>query len=591
MHGGRPTDESTREERRDRGQLLLIAGLGIAVAFVALALVVNSVVFTHNLATRPAPDGGEAMEYQHIVVEGVGGVVSETNSHHYTGHGNLRDALRGDVQVWSNLTLHHYGAFGTLTNVSVHDVTNGTSIHQATARSFTDRGGKESWTLFSGANGARRFKMNVTDTTGPLTVETGFADGSTVSVTVEEDASGNIQVTNSGTGQTCSASAPATVDFSNASVDGAHCSALDFFGSGTVSELGFSNGDAVTGRYVVVANATPEGLYTSENYTDHYYTADSPSPYALPAVYAATLNVTYRGPDVTYATRVRVRPNATPQGPRYGVVPLRGQLVFSFANDPKNLATVDALGGISRFAPTNASVIGPRKYDFTDDSVQDVPYVDSAQAVHIANASGTMELTTGADATKSLLAVGSWNNTHPSIFYTSGDTVYRVRPGTASESVFSDTNDGVSAVAGVGDIDGDGADEFVYVDDSQQLRYLENDGSLHKVDNGGAGASTGLGVGAPVDVDGDGHARVPMVDGSNNLWLVGANSRTKVLSGNVDKSPVAAYDADGDGQLELLYLNNGQIWYADHVLGSPTRHQFENASGGAIVADKATGVA
>ncbi|QLC33972.1 VCBS repeat-containing protein [Halarchaeum sp. CBA1220] len=581
-----PPPETATGQRRDRGQLLLVAGLGIAVAFVALALVVNSVVFTHNLATRPSASGADAMEYQDVVVEGVGGVLAEANAREYVGHGALNDAFRDDTTEWANLTLQQYAAHGTLTSVTIHDVTNGTGIHQASVREFTDRSGAADWSLFDDADGARRFTMNLTDDrSGTLTVTTTFADGSTHSVDVD---TGSTVTVDGG----CSAPAPATVDFSSASVDGAHCAALEGFTSGTVEEIAFTNGDGVAGRYVVVANAPTGGLYTSGTYTDHYYTADSSSPYALDAVYAATLNVTYRAPDIEYETQVRLEPDAAPQGPRYGVVPLADRVVFTHPNDPKNLSTVDALGGVTRFAPTNATVIGPREYDFTGDGVLDTPYVDDGGTLALQNRSGRVALATGADHTKSLVAVGQWNGTEPAVYYTgTGNTVYRVRPGESPEAILSDTNSGVYAVVGIGDIDGDGADELVYLGNSQQLRYFEADGTHDPIPNGGVGLNNGIGAGAPVDLNGDGVDRVPMVDGSNNLHLINTNTKEKILSGNVAATPVTAFDVDGDGERELVYVDNQEVKYADDVLGSPTRHPFNNSTGGAITADGQTGVA
>ncbi|GGL30692.1 hypothetical protein GCM10009037_13020 [Halarchaeum grantii] len=592
-----PPSEAATDQRRDRGQLLLVAGLGIAVAFVALALVVNSVVFTHNLATRPSASGADAMEYQDVVVEGVGGVLAEANEREYVRHGALDAAFRDDTAEWANLTLRQYAAQGTLTSVAIHDVTNGTGIHQASVREFTDRSGAADWSLFDDADGARRFKMNLTDDrSGTLTVTTTFADGSTHSVDV--DTGSNVTVDGG-----CSAPAPATVDFSSASVDGAHCAALEGFTSGTVEEIAFTNGDAVTGRYVVVANATTGDLYASGSYTDHYYTADTPSPYALDAVYAATLNLTYRAPDIEYETQVRLEPDAAPQGPRYGVVPLADRVVFTYANDPTNLSTVDALGGVTRFAPTNATVIGPREYDFTGDDVLDTPYVNDSGDVRLANESGSFVIAENAEQSGSLLAVGSWNGSRPSVFYagSNNDYVYRVNPSMDTpERLFADLdNDGVSAVSGIGDIDGDGEDELVFVDNSGIVTYHDPSGKYDTAEGEmfkaytNDGNPSGRGVGPPIDFDGDGRAKIPVVQ-SSHIYLGDASGldSESLVDDLALTAPMAGFDVDGDGRPELVYVNeNGKIAYIDDVTASANAIKFENATGSQIPVDPSTGVA
>ena len=52
-----------------RGQIILVAALAIAVTFVALALIVNTVIFTENLATRETVDGQQAVAFDQSVKE------------------------------------------------------------------------------------------------------------------------------------------------------------------------------------------------------------------------------------------------------------------------------------------------------------------------------------------------------------------------------------------------------------------------------------------------------------------------------------------------------------------------------------------
>ena len=62
--------------RRDRAQLMLVTALALAVVLVVLVLLVNTAIYTENLATRGVDVGADdALEHRAAVVDGVGGVV------------------------------------------------------------------------------------------------------------------------------------------------------------------------------------------------------------------------------------------------------------------------------------------------------------------------------------------------------------------------------------------------------------------------------------------------------------------------------------------------------------------------------------
>jgi len=588
------------DERRgdERGQLILIAGIGIAVALVALALVLNSLVFTQYLATKPTADGSDAIAYEHTVGDGVRGLVSEANYREY-GPGVDAVVRKGVTGNWSTSLTKQYGAYGTLVNASVRDIETGTSIHQDDARRFTNADGSGNWTPIGDANGVRGFRLKITNASEasadhPLRVNVSITEHGTTPVEIYDD--GTRVVLNDTTNDTVSDSflTPATINFSNGSVNGRETGQLTFYDGPNVTDVTITNGDRAVGKYVAVANTST--LETPSN----YQSPPDRSPYAVDAVYAATLHATYVAPDVTYETGLRVAPDAFGAGPNgltpeYGVFRLPGDVVFRYNDWPTNLSVTNATNvDPRRLSPTDVQVIGPREYDFTGDDVLDAPYVGSSGVLYLANESGSMRLTDGVDHTKSLLAVGYWNDSDaPAVFYTgTGDTVHQVRPGETSTPVFADTSSGVSAVVGTGDVDGDGVDEFVYLGDSQQLRYADTDGSLNKINNGGVGQNKGIGAGAPADLNGDGVDRIPFVDGSGNLLLINDQGSTKVLSGAAAKSPVTTYEVDGDGALEIIYLNqDGRLSYADNATGSATAEPLVNATGQEAFVSKKTGVA
>ncbi len=140
--------------------------------------------------------------------------------------------------------------------------------------------------------------------------------------------------------------------------------------------------------------------------------------------------------------------------------------------------------------------------------------------------------------------------------------------------VIAKPGNGCNAVMGIADIDNDGTDEMIFFDGSQEIRYLNQDGSTEKVQTGGVGSNNGTGIGPPADFDGNGVPRIPSINGSQNPTLITVDGNKTILNKNgvARKAGVTPVDIDADGDLELLFLGNdgGKIRYVDDVLGSNT---------------------
>ena len=272
------------------------------------------------------------------------------------------------------------------------------------------------------------------------------------------------------------------------------------------------------------------------------------------------------------------------------LIPFRGVV---FTDGSKKVTTAEQPNRTTTLDP-KADVLGPPVADINNDGTNDIPYVPSGGSkVHIVDQDGRVtELSSNAaKSSKSLLGVGRWNGTRTSVFFAgeSGSTIYRTNPSEGDVQVVK-PGSSVSAVAGPADIDGDDANELVYADGSQQLRYFEpgaGPGSATgtKIQNGGLGSNNGIGLGRPADFDGDGTARIPAV-GDNKLFLIDANGNKTVFVSNAAKSPVATVDWDNDGELEVMYITtNGNLKYVDNVAGGQIEKDTEIDN-----AEKATGV-
>lgn len=259
------------------------------------------------------------------------------------------------------------------------------------------------------------------------------------------------------------------------------------------------------------------------------------------------------------------------------------------------LSSLSDNGTVRTYDAPSVGIIGPKAVDFDGDGLREIPYVTTGSTLKLIDANNqTATLTSGGGLAKdnARLAVGRWQGSDLSVFYADdgGNRIYRIAPGEYPQLVVEDTNNGISSPVGAANIDSDAAAEFVYLGDSQQLRYLDDDGDLVKIPNGGAGQNYGPGIGDPADFDGDGEARIPYVDGSSNLRLIDAGGNAVTLVGGAAKAPVASVNVDGDAAMEIVYLDNDVLYYVDDVGGINTVKQLTTDAGSGVTASQGPGV-
>jgi len=284
--------------------MLLVAALGLAVAFVALALVLNAVVFTENLATRNPDPADDALAYEGAVTEGVGGLLAETNRHDDTNETTLDDAFRAGVSDWDANASRLVAADGTMTSVTVNSTTNGTRIVQDASSQFT-AGGSSSWTLVGEASAVRRFVV-VADpsSTSPVSFNVSDDDGDYWRLDLAENNTDpdNVTVTVDANGTTSSTTydtQTVAVDLTEGTVNGSAGNFTFASGVDTPFDVNVTGGDQATGRYQLIVD---------ERQGDF----DTAAPETRPAIYSATVDVTVHRSSVTYESPVVVAPEDAP---------------------------------------------------------------------------------------------------------------------------------------------------------------------------------------------------------------------------------------------------------------------------------------
>jgi hypothetical protein len=297
--------------RDERGQLVLVTAVAIAALLVLVAVLLNSVVYTENVATRDttADDARAAQLYRVAAVEAVAGITERANR-----DGASPAEFRGNVTKWGDLRARHAALSGASARVTVVSAPNGTRIFQANAtRAFTNASGASSWQLAAGIETVENWRMVVNETslvtvsspTTPtpeadgafhVTVTDGSAiwrafvyhDGTDVVVQVEE---------NGALGPPC----PVPTENGTATVQlasDATCSSLDFEGVvGAPFDISYGDGSNATGTYSLVVDQYRDDVIDGDFATD----GGSPSlAYHFSDVH---IDITYTTANLEYVAR------------------------------------------------------------------------------------------------------------------------------------------------------------------------------------------------------------------------------------------------------------------------------------------------
>ena len=104
------------EPSRERGQLILLGGLTLAVLLVALAVILNAAIYSENLASRGDAIGAdEALQFRDETETAVSRLITEVNADSTLGETELREA----ISDWSQTTALQNVRNGAETDVVV----------------------------------------------------------------------------------------------------------------------------------------------------------------------------------------------------------------------------------------------------------------------------------------------------------------------------------------------------------------------------------------------------------------------------------------------------------------------------------------
>lgn len=304
----------------ERGQLILVSGLLMTVGLVALVLLVNTVIYTENLATRGVDvRGHEALSVQNTTIEAISEFVPTENRNDFTSQSGVETAVSRDIDRYEELLLRQHAVGGTETrveNVTLHE---GRLLRQTDAdRRLTNESSvEEDWTLVTNAERIRGYDIRLTnvteDTPGDaFQLRVSGSGGKQWRLYAYDSGGLTISVKNgsepvtTGICSTAYSSTDVTIDVTAGTINGTNCPPLRFATNVSAPyDIAYANGRAANGTYNLTVN-TSAGASVE---TNHFNGPSSPtSPYWVHAVYSVDAEIYYESPVVTYRMEFRVAP-------------------------------------------------------------------------------------------------------------------------------------------------------------------------------------------------------------------------------------------------------------------------------------------
>ena len=301
----------------ERGQILVIMGLLVAVMLVALALVLNSAIFAENLSTRETADSEEPSAYAVDAGATVAGVYDRTNANDTRKAVYANASFNESFETWADSRSDTAAENGALFEAdwTAHV---GWRLEQTKNRSFTptDDDSRTEWTVVDGVQNISAFELSVNRTklyngADPAAFYVLVSDGTdTWKVFVYRNGGGDIVVSADDpttTPQCTRATDRAVIDIRNGTVAGTDCAALDFpaslDGKLSVEFRNVQDGsgtERVNGTYTLVVNGSDAIARDADGHPTQFNVSGEATPTATAVVYAVRYDTRYQRKEVVH---------------------------------------------------------------------------------------------------------------------------------------------------------------------------------------------------------------------------------------------------------------------------------------------------
>ena len=318
----------------DRGQIILVAAFALAVIFVAMALIVNSAIFTENLASRGETSGADgALSMRADVSANVGEGIEAANRN---SSGSV-DAVKASIRNISKQTGKQSARSGRVVDIAYLSSRDGERIYQSDGSRFDNETGTNDYVVASGVsraadgNGTRAFvieaeTIDATDNSSAFEIKaqkSGLSSGDSWRARIWRNGTDAVHVRtlkNNGSMtivEDCevtrdSSSTDFDIDVTGGTIEGEGCDALATAPTGQSFHFAAGTGVGTTDSYdISFANADQiAGNYSLVVFDDGGLSLPSLSSSleSDTALYEVTVRYTYLTADLRYETDVRVAP-------------------------------------------------------------------------------------------------------------------------------------------------------------------------------------------------------------------------------------------------------------------------------------------
>jgi len=323
------------DTERSRGQIILVTGFALAVAFVGLALVLNSVIYTENLATRSeAAKASDAAKVHIDMVNGTERIISYTNTNNNSSYARLHANATASMDSMGELTTQLQATSAQAVSVELVEYYNGTRIEQTNnTRNFTaaDSSNSEDWEVVSDIGDVDTIELGITemktddampgDGGSPFELVASDSSGSTWTMrinndetpgsptdTIEpptDDDNTHLLTITTPDGEVMNQNIPnaSVINVTNGSINGDPYPNLNFGeGIGPVTSIEYRNGQNILkGNYTVFVQNETDG---NEDIATSDFADTTDGPFFERLIYNATVNIEYEEGRMTYATNV-----------------------------------------------------------------------------------------------------------------------------------------------------------------------------------------------------------------------------------------------------------------------------------------------
>lgn len=302
-------------ESEDRGQLLLVSAIGLAALLVMLALVLNGVIYTENVAVRDsdARESLDAIRYTDDAVEVTRSLLYVENGRPAADYTTMEANLSRHLGNWSNHSAQHVARDAGVVWVDLTATQPGTRVVQNAGREMTNRSATTDWSVVEDATAVPVFDMTVARSSLVSVNETpanetelgnqgvfalGFETntGAKRVYLYEMDDSVIIQQSDidGSLDSSCQIDgAEASLDVVAGTVDGADCEALAFvLPPDSATDISFEHGSNASGTYELVVDRPA--------IDDDLHDVAGDDPYGERLLYDATISIRYSTPNLDY---------------------------------------------------------------------------------------------------------------------------------------------------------------------------------------------------------------------------------------------------------------------------------------------------